>query len=277
MICALRRLRLIALVLPLFFSTVVRAGSSPGIVMFWPNQDKPTIKVTFGTFRQVASYAGKLTLVADVMIENVSGQPIPRASFSVHLMDKDKVRIGNGLLVFDDLSAGEATKVLFQCETVGVPSGIGLAANRDAQGVPNATKVIPLKIISVPAGAKLKVDGQEQGITPVLANLTVGTHTLELSKDDFATATSPIDVKPDEMEGGSITIELAGLSQDTMELRDGTVLTGDAVSLSLTELIFRVDGKDMKYDRNQIKKITLVERIVTKQAPVVQPASGKGK
>jgi hypothetical protein len=49
------------------------------------------------------------------------------------------------------------------------------------------------------------------------------------------------------------------------------------VSLSLTELIFRVDGKDMKYDRNQIKKITLVERIVTKQAPVVQPASGKGK
>lgn len=80
------------------------------MVMFWPNQDKPTIKVTFGTFRQVATYAGKLTLVADVRVQNVSGQPIPHASFSVPLMDKDKVRIGNGLLVFDDLSAGEATK-----------------------------------------------------------------------------------------------------------------------------------------------------------------------
>jgi PEGA domain len=275
--CALRRLHLIVLLLLLFFSTVAHAGSSPGIVMFWPNQDKPTIKVMFGTFRQVATYAGKLTLVADVTVQNVSGQPIPHASFSVHLMDKDKVRIGNGLLVFDDLSAGEATKVLFQCDTVGVPSSIGLAANRDAQGIPNAAKVVPLKIISVPAGARLKVDGQDQGITPALANLTVGPHTLELSKDDFATATSPIDVKPDEMEGGSITIELAGLSQDTIELRDGTVLTGDAVSLSLTELVFRVDGKDTKYDRNQVRKITLVERIVTKQAPVIQPENRKGK
>lgn len=274
--CALRPLRLIALVLALFVATG-HANNSPGIVMFWPNQDRPTIKVTFGAFRQVASYAGKLTLVADVMIENVSGQPIPRASFAVHLMDKDKVRIGNGVLVFDDLSAGEATKVLFQCDTVGVPSSIGLAANRDAQGIPNATKVVPLKIISVPAGAKLKVDGKDQGITPVLANLTVGTHALELSKDDFATATSSIDVRADEMEGGSITIELAGLSQDAIELRDGTVLVGDAVSLSLTELVFRVTGKDTKYDRNQIKKITLVERIVTQQSPIVQPANGKGK
>lgn len=275
MMCALRPLRLIALVLALFVATA-HANNSPGIVMFWPNQDRPTIKVTFGAFRQVASYAGKLTLVADVMIENVSGQPIPRASFAVHLMDKDKVRIGNGMLVFDDLSAGEATKVLFQCDTVGVPSSIGLAANRDAQGIPNATKVVPLKIISVPAGAKLKVDGKDQGITPVLANLTVGTHALELSKDDFATATSSIDVRADEMEGG-ITIELAGLSQDAIELRDGTVLVGDAVSLSLTELVFRVNGKDTKYDRNQIKKITLVERIVTQQSPIVQPANGKGK
>jgi len=79
------------------------------------------------------------------------------------------------------------------------------------------------------------------------------------------------------MPGGSVTIELGGLSQDTIELRDGTVLTGDAISLTLTEVIIRVDGRDTKYDRNQVKRIALVERITTEQPPVVQPVEAKGK
>ena len=225
----------------------------------------------------MGDYGGKRTLVSDVVVQNVSEKPIPHASFTVYTLDKENVRIGNGVLVFDDLAPGESTKVQFQCSTVGVPVTLALAAHRDAEGIPSANKVVPLKIISVPAGAKLTVDEKDEGITPALVNLTVGTHKVDLNKDGFAPATTPVDIKADEMPGGSITIELGGLSLDTMELRDGSVLTGDAISLTLTDVVVRVDGKDTKYDRNQVKKISLVERIVTEQPPVVQPVEAKEK
>jgi len=245
--------------------------------MYWPNQEKPTLKVTFNTFRQVGDYGGKRTLLSDVVVQNVSDKPIPHASFTVYMLDKEKVRIGNGVLVFDDLTPGESTKVQFQCATVGLPATLALVAHRDAEGIPSANKVVPLKIISVPDGAKLIVDGKDEGITPALVNLTVGTHKVDLIKAGFAPATTPVDIKADEMPGGSITIELGGLSQDTIELRDGSVLTGDAISLTLTEVVVRVNGNDTKYDRNQVKKISLVERITTEQPPVVQPVDTKEK
>ena len=260
-----------------FLVAGVFGKDAPSIVMYWPSQEKPTLKITFNTFRQLRDFGDKRTLLSDVVVQNVSEKPIPHASFTVYLLDKEKVRIGNGVLVFDDLAPAESTKVQFQCSTVGVPVTLALAAHRDAEGIPSANKIVPLKIISVPAAAKLTVDGKDEGITPALVNLTVGTHKVDLSKEGFAPATTPVDIKADEMPGGSITIELGGLSQDTIELRDGSVLTGDAISLTLTEVVFRVDGKETKYDRNQVKKISLVERIVTEQPPVVQPVEAKEK
>ncbi len=62
------------------------------------------------------------------------------------------------------------------------------------------------------------------------------------------------------------------MSRDTVELRDGTVLLGDVVSVSMTQVVVRSDGKEQSYDRNQVKKIMLVERQVTVQPAVVQPA-----
>ena len=259
----------------LFLAGAMVAKEAPSIVMFWPTQEKPSIKITFKTFQQLGVYGGKRTLLTDVIVQNVSDKPIPRASFTVYLLDKDKVRIGNGILGFDDLASGESTKVQFQCETVGVPASLTLSAHRDAEGIPNALKVVPLKIVSVPVGAKLLVDGKDEGMTPALVNLTVGTHKVDLSKDGFAPASTPVDIKPDEMPGGIITIELGGLSQDTIELRDGTVLTGDAISLTLTDVTVRINGVETKYDRNQVKKIALVERITTEQPAVVQPKGAK--
>lgn len=262
----------------LFFVVAAFAKKdAPPIVMYWPSQDKPSLKLTFGTFQKMAGFGSKMTLLTDVVIENVSGKPIPKASFTVYMLDQDKVRIGNGVLIFDDLVPGASTKVQLQCETVGVPASMTLAAHRDAEGIPNALKVVPLKIISVPAGATLKVDGKDEGIAPALVNLTVGTHQVELSKDGFATATTTVDIKPDEMPGGSITVELGGLSQDTIELRDGTILTGDAISMTLTDVVLRVNGAETKYDRNQVKKISLVERITTEQPPLVKPVEPKTK
>ena len=134
-------------------------------------------------------------------------------------------------------------------------------------------KTIPLRIISVPAGAKLKVDGQESGTTPVMVRLTIGAHQLDLTKEGYAPGNTPLDVTADELPGGSMTIELGGLSRDTVELRDGSVVLCDVVSVSMTQVVLRVDGKEQSYDRNLVKKITLVEREVIQQAPATQPAT----
>jgi PEGA domain len=133
-------------------------------------------------------------------------------------------------------------------------------------------KTIPLRIVSVPAGARLKVDGQEAGITPIMVRLTVGTHQRDLVKEGYAPGNTPVDVTPDELPGGSITLELGGLSRDTLELRDGSVVLGDVMSLSMTQVVARRGGKEQTYDRNQVKKILLRERQITQQPPATQPA-----
>jgi hypothetical protein len=185
-------------------------------------------------------------------------------------MDKNKVRIGEGLLQVSDLEAGQSAKIQLQFNSVGVPASLTLSAKKDMLA-PGA-KTIPLKIVSVPPGAKLKVDGQDAGMTPVIVRFTVGTHQLDMTKEGYAPGNTPLDVTSDELPGGSITVELGGLSRDTVELRDGTVVLGDVISMSMTEVVVRVEGKDQNINRNQVKKMMLVERVITEQPPVTQPA-----
>ncbi len=45
----------------------------------------------------------------------------------------------------------------------------------------------------------------------------------------------------------------------------------------LTGMVFRVEGKDTKYDRNQVNRIMLVEQVIRKQPAEVQPVGGKEK
>jgi len=49
------------------------------------------------------------------------------------------------------------------------------------------------------------------------------------------------------------------------------------MSMSLSTVVVRIDGKDQKYDRNQIKKMILVERVTTEQKPVMQTVPSKPK
>jgi hypothetical protein len=100
----------------------------------------------------------------------------------------------------------------------------------------------------------------------------VGTHTLDLAKQGYAPGTTPVEITSDELPGGSVTIELGGLSRDTVELRDGTVLLGDLISMSMTAVVVRVDGIDQTYERNRVKRILLVAREVTQQPAIIQPA-----
>src|SRR3984893_466865 len=277
--------RILTIVYFVFLAVALVAGKDrkdkdkvePSIVMLWPGQTNPTLKLTFGRFTQLGSYNGQLSLESHVMVENMSGKRIPFASFTVYLLDKDKVRIGNGTLNFSDLDPGQQAKLAFQVASLGVPASLNLVARNDASGIPTSLRTIPLKIISTPPGASLKVDGQDEGFTPVTVRLPIGSHTLAFSKEGYASGSTPVDIRPDEAPGGSITFELGGLSHDNVELRGGTVLQGDVLSMTMTSMVVRVDGKDQTYDRKQVQKIILVQREAVQQPVIVQPAAPQPK
>jgi hypothetical protein len=48
------------------------------------------------------------------------------------------------------------------------------------------------------------------------------------------------------------------------------MIPGDVISMSMTQIVVRADGKDQAYDRNQVKKILLVERQVIEQMLAAQ-------
>ena len=230
----------------------------------WPTADKPTLQFSLGKLQQSGLYNGQTIYVSEVAVQNVSDQPIPKSTFTIFINDKDGVRIGRGLLRLPEIRPMQSEKSQLQFSTAGIPAGAELLIGR----------TVRLKVISVPPGASFKVDGKDSGITPRVVDLTVGMHTIDLSKEGYAPATSPLEVTGDEVEGGGITFELGGMSNDTVQLRDGSTLLGDVISLSMTSVVIRVDGKEQKFDRNQVKKIMLVERVTT-QSPVVQPAKAK--
>jgi PEGA domain len=247
--------------LSVFLLVTACFAKKPDLVMLWPAQN-PTLKLTFGTFRQLAEMNGKISLGSDVLVQNLTSKSIPRASLTVSLLDKSSVRLGSGLLEVEDLNPGQSAKIQFQCFAVGVPAMLNIAAYNGG-GIPTSTKTIAVNVISVPPGAALKVDGQPAGLTPTAVRVIAGTHNLELHKDGFADAKTPLDVNPDDRPGGSITITLGGISNDTIELRDGSVLLGDVISMTLESVVVTIQGKEQSFDRNSIKKIYLVERTVT--------------
>ncbi len=258
-----RRFCLVVLLSLLIITPALADDAS--VVLLWPDKSKPTLKLTFSHFRNEGSETGQATFTADVMIENLSSISMPHASLEVHLLDKDHVRIGTGLLAVSDLSPGESAKVLFQSASLGMPSALAISAVNKG-GIPASTRTVPMRVISEPAGADLKVDGKDMGFTPLTVNLGVGNHDLELQKDGYALTTTPFEVAPDEAPGGSIKVTLGGLSNDVVVLRDGTNLTGDVLSMTLESITIRVDGKDQKIDRNLVGKMFLVERIITQPA-----------
>jgi hypothetical protein len=83
-------------------------AKKPDLVMMWPPEN-PTLKLTFGTFHDMGSYAGKMTLVSDVTVQNLTAKVIPRASFNVSLLDRNNVRLGNRLLIIEDLNPGQGS------------------------------------------------------------------------------------------------------------------------------------------------------------------------
>lgn len=260
-----------------FYAKDKKDDKAAAMVLLWPDQNSPTLRLSFGKFQQLAAYNGQLSRESNVLIENMSGKRIPQASFTVYMADKGGVRIGDGVLSISDLDPGQSARVAFQIMSVGIPASVKLVARNDSSGVPTSVKTMALKVVSVPPGAALKVDGRDQGFTPATIRLTVGAHTLAFSKEGYASGSTPVDIKPDEAAGASIPFELGGLTRDNVELRDGKVLQGNVLSVSMTCVVVRIDGKDQTYDRNQVQKIILVERETVQLPATVQPAAPQPK
>ena len=47
---------------------------------------------------------------------------------------------------------------------------------------------------------------------------------------------------------------------DTIELRDGSVLSGDLLSINGMQVQIRIGGRSQGFDRNQVKRILSTER-----------------
>jgi PEGA domain len=112
----------------------------------------------------------------------------------------------------------------------------------------------------VPQGAELKIDGVPAGTTPKIVQVTSGKHALSFSKEGFSSGTFPLEITSDDVSGGSVSYELGTATHDTVEFRDGSVLSGDVQSMSATEIVIRVGGAVQHLSRNQVKRIVLIRR-----------------
>jgi hypothetical protein len=136
----MKRHKVSALVLFVIITRFATAKDND-IVMMWPSTGAATLKATFGRFRELSSYSGRHDYTEDVTVENVSSKNIPFASFTVYLLDKNKVRIADTVLQVKDLGPGQQVKEPLQFHASGIPASVNLVARNDASGVPHFSQV----------------------------------------------------------------------------------------------------------------------------------------
>jgi len=243
-------------------AVAVSAKEPPAQVIVWPEQGSPVLRFTFAKFKEVGSLGSQRTYVTDTTAENLWNKRISNANFALYLYDKNKVRIAEATLSISDVAPGETVKFQTTIASAGPPASLSVAARTLPKelGPLAPPKVISITINTVPQGAVAKLDGTEVGTTPKIVQVAVGKHMLEFTKEGFNSGRFPFETGPDDASGGSVSFELGTSAHDTIELRDGSVLSGDVVSVSGMEVVVKVGGSDQRLDRNQVKRILLVQR-----------------
>jgi hypothetical protein len=243
----------------LMLSVPALAKDAPPLqVIDWPATGTPIVRFTFGKFRPLPGMGNLHGYVMDTSAENLSQKLIPSARFSVYLFDKNKVRIGEDAIGLSNLGPGETAKFETTVSTSGAPASVSI------QEATQSSKSISLTVNSTPQGAMLKLDGTDVGTTPRMISVGIGKHTLTFSKEGFAAGNFPLEISRDDVSGGTVSYELGASAFDSIELRDGSVLNGDLVSISGMDVEIRVGGSIQHIDRNKIKRVMLVQR----EAPV---------
>jgi len=246
----------------LFTTCSLAAKEAPTQVINWPETGATVVRITIGKFKEISSLAGQHNYVIDTTAENLWSKKITHIGFNLYLFDKNKVRIGDGWITIDNVTPGQAVKFQTTVHALGTPTSVELAVNSvPAELQPLAPpKKVSITVNSVPQGAVLSVDGTATGTTPKLVQLAVGKHSLGFTKEGFDTGTFPLEIGPDDVSGGSVSYELGSAAHDTIALRDGSVLSGDLVSINGMQVVVRIGGNAQIFDRNQIKRILLTER-----------------
>lgn len=241
--------------------------SSPSVELDWPEKS-PVFHFAFGKFIETGAYTNQRIYNVEVTVKNLGSRRIPSASFKIYFKDGSGIRIGEGWISMSRFAPGEAIKTVLTVNLAGKPASFSIEADQLPAELAHLgyQRQIPMTVYSVPTGAKLKLDGREIGITPIEVKLTPGQHKFTFEKEGFSPGTFPMTVSQDQLPGGSITFELGGAMHDTVELRDGTVLTGDVQYIDATDVVLTIGGAPQKYSRNLVKKILLVEREIPGEA-----------
>jgi hypothetical protein len=238
----------------LLLTIPVLAKDTPLQVVEWPATGTPVLRFTFSKFKQLDGMSSMRGYVMNTMVENLSPRPISAARFAVYLFDKNKVRIGEDFIALNNVGSGEAVKVQFTVMASGTPVSVSV---QDTEQNP---RTVSLTVNSTPQGAMLRLDQTEVGTTPKIINVGVGKHTLTFSKEGFTAGNYPLEISSQDVSGGSVTYELGASAFDSIELRDGSVLNGDLVSISGMDVEIRVGGTIQHIDRNKIKRAMFVQR-----------------
>jgi hypothetical protein len=70
----------------------------------------------------------------------------------------------------------------------------------------------------------------------------------------------PLEITAHGASGRSVSYELGTAAHDTVELRDGSVVEGDLISINGMQVQLRIGASTQTFDRNQLKRILLSER-----------------
>jgi hypothetical protein len=251
-----------ALSLILFAAVAAFAKDPPAQVVVWPEKGPPVLRFTFGKFKEVGSVGNEHSYMTETTAENLWTKPIANANFALYLYDKNKVRIAEANLNVSNIAPGETIKFQTTLASLGPPSSLAVVARSLPKelGATAPARVVSITVNTVPQGAATKLDGVDVGVTPKIVQVTVGKHLLEFSREGFNPGKFPFEMGPDDASGGSVSFELGSSAHDTIELRDGSVLTGDVVSVSGMEIVIKVAGSEQQLNRNQVKRILFVQR-----------------
>ena len=263
------RLHSLASLCALLFLPFLAAAKDqpPAQVITWPPSGAPVVRLSFGKFREVSSLGGQKSYMVDTTADNLWGKKISTLVFAVYFYDKNKVRIAEGGITIRDVGPGQSVKFQTAVNASGTPVSLDISpisVPDELQGA-KPPKMVTITVNSVPQGALVKLDDAEVGTTPKMVKVGVGKHVLEFSKEGFNPGKFPLEISADDVSGGSVSYELGAAVHDTVELRDGSVLTGDVETVSATEVVVRIGGAMQHFNRNQVKRIIFVERDMTIQ------------
>ena len=211
----------------------------------WPESGQTVLRFSFSKFKDIGGMGKEHTYLTDTIAENVSDKTIGNANFSLYVFDKSNARIGEGYINLANVGPGQTVKFQITLSASGNPVSVAVSAS--------APRSLSITVNSVPQGAVLKVDGKEVGTPPKIIEVAIGKHVLEFSKEGFNSGKFPLEMTSHDASGGSVSYELGSAAHDTIELRDGSVLSGDLISINGMQVQVRIGGNTQAFDRNQVK------------------------